>query len=410
MTRLDTLPRAAAGKLDALLKTFPVVVVTGARQTGKSTLVADHPALRDRFLLSLDSAITRADASRDPEAFVSQAPSMIIDEVQRSPELLLAIKHTVDAERQATKGRFVITGSANLLMMHQVADSLAGRAAYLRLAPMTRREQLGFGQTGAWSTLLGAPADRWRELLLDEVAPPADWREAVARGGFPPPAIHLPENTRALWFENYVSTYVERDLRDLSAVEMLGDFQRTMRALALRAGNPLNQNEIARDLGVPQRNISRWIGLLETSWLVTQLRAYSVNRTSRLKKRPKLYWNDPALSMHLSAESEPRGIHLESLVLSDLHAWTALQSNRPEIYYWRTSDNAEVDFVVETGETLLAIEVKTSEQVTLAHAANLRRFVSEYDKACHGALLLYDGSDILRLADRVIAVPWWRVL
>jgi hypothetical protein len=410
MDQMEPLPRAAARKLDTLLETFPVVVVTGARQTGKSTLVNAHPALRGRRAFSLDSAITRSDAARDPDAFVAQSPMMLIDEVQRVPDLLLAVKRAVDHERHATKGRFVLTGSANLLMMKQVADSLAGRAAYLRLVPMTRREQLGFGDTGRWSDVLSEHPDRWRDVLLDDVAPAAEWRDAVIRGGFPPPALHMPDDARAHWFENYISTYVERDLRDLSAVEMLGDFQRTMRALAVRAGNPLNQNEMSRDLGVPQRNISRWIGLLETSWLLTQLPAYSVNRASRLKKRPKVYWADAGLEFYLSAEHEPRGVHLETLVLADLHAWAGLQTRRPEVLYWRTADNAEVDFVVEAGAKLLAIEVKASAHVSLAHAANLRRFADEYGDACHGALLLHDGDEITRLGDRVFAVPWWRIL
>ncbi|MES2179104.1 MAG: ATP-binding protein [Gemmatimonadota bacterium] len=410
MTRLDSLPRAAGRKFDTLLGIFPVVVATGARQTGKSTLVTGHPAMAGRPVFSLDSAATRADAARDPEGFVAQSPTMIIDEVQRVPELMLAIKRAVDMEGQATKGRFVLTGSANLLMMKQVADSLAGRAAYLRLGPMTRREQLGFGETGRWSSLLSEHPDRWRDVLAEDVAPPEDWRDLSVRGGFPPPALHLPDDARAFWFEDYVSTYVERDLRDLSAVELLGDFQRTMRALALRAGNPLNQNEIARDLGVPQRNISRWIGLMETSWLLTQLPAYTVNRTSRLKKRPKIYWADAGLSLHLSGEHDPRGVHLETLVLSDLHAWAALETRRPEILYWRTADNAEVDFIIETARTLLAVEVKSATKVSLSDAANLKRFVAEYGDACHGAILLYDGTDIVRLADRVMAVPWWQVV
>ena len=406
----SSLVRAAGRKFDVLLGAFPVVVVTGARQTGKSTLVTSHPALRDRPVFSLDSAATRADAIRDPDAFVAQAPMMIIDEVQRVPDLMLAIKHAVDLEGQATKGRFVLTGSTNLLMMKQVADSLAGRAVYLRLGPMTRREQLGFGETGRWSALLAEHPDRWRDMLLDDVAPAANWRDIAIRGGFPPPALHLPDEARAHWFEDYVSTYVERDLRDLSAVEMLGDFQRTMRALAQRAGNPLNQNDIGRDLGVPQRNISRWVGLMETSWLLTQLPAYTVNRASRLKKRPKIYWNDSGLALHLDGAREPSGVHMETLVLADLHAWAALETRRPEVLYWRTTDNTEVDFVVETAHTLLAVEVKTSAQVSLGQGANLRRFTNEYGDACHGAILLYDGNDIVRLADRVMAVPWWQVL
>jgi predicted AAA+ superfamily ATPase len=123
-----------------------------------------------------------------------------------------------------------------------------------------------------------------------------------------------------------------------------------------------------------------------------------------------VYWSDAGLALYLSGENEPRGVHLETLVLADLHAWAALETRRPEVLYWRTSDNAEVDFVLEVGNTLLAIEVKTATQVSLAHGTNLRRFTEEYGDTCHGALLLHDGNEIMRLADRVLAVPWWRVL
>ncbi len=404
------MPRAAAKTLEYLLGVFPVVVVTGARQTGKSTLVAVHPAITGYARFNFDDAATRAEAEDDPSAFVRRAPRMIIDEVQRVPQILLAIKAEVDRELQQTPGRFVLTGSANLLMMKQVADSLAGRATYLRLGPLTRREQLGHGKTGLWDALMTEEPDRWREMLLDGEPLPEDWRAVAQRGGFPVPALRLTEDARAHWFASYVSTYLERDLRDLSVVELLGDFQRTMRALALRIGNPVNQTEIARDLSVSQRNISRWIGLLETSWLVTLLPAYTVNRTTRLKKRPKAYWTDSALALHLSGDSEPKGAHLENVVLADLLGWAALHAPRPEILYWRTADNSEVDLVIERGSKLLAIEVKAARTARLNDWKHLERFVAEYPDDCHGAVLLYTGDEILRVADRVIVAPWWRVL
>ncbi|HUF27824.1 MAG TPA: ATP-binding protein [Gemmatimonadaceae bacterium] len=406
----DLVPRAASEALDALLGIFPVVVVTGARQTGKSTLVAIHPGLAEVPRWTLDDAGTRAEAQANPASFVRRAPRMIIDEVQRVPELLLAIKAEVDREGQRAKGRFVLTGSANLLMMHRVSESLAGRAGYLRLGPLTRREQLGFGETGRWAVLLSRPPAEWPELLRDDPAPPEDWRDVARRGGLPVPALRLDDAARARWFDAYVTTYLERDLRDLAAVEMLGDFQRTMRALALRIGNPINQTEIARDLGIPQRNISRWLELLETSWLVTQLPAYTVNRTTRLMKRPKAYWNDAALALHLSGGADPDGAHLENVIVADLLAWGALQAPRPEILYWRTVDNAEVDFVIERGRRLMAIEVKASERPHPRDWRYLERFVEEYPDTCHGALLLHAGDEAYEVADRIVVAPWWRVV
>ena len=406
----DLVPRAASGALDELLGIFPVVVVTGARQTGKSTLVAIHPALADLPRWTLDDAATRAEAEASPASFVRRAPRMLIDEVQRVPELLLAIKAEVDREGQRVKGRFVLTGSANLLMMQRVSESLAGRASYLRLGPLTRREQLGFGETGRWDAVLScAPAD-WPAVLTDDPAPAEEWRDLARRGGLPIPALELDDAARRRWFDAYVTTYLERDLRDLAAVELLGDFQRTMRALALRIGNPVNQTEIARDLGISQRNISRWLSLLETSWLVTQLPAYTVNRTTRLMKRPKAYWNDAGLALHLSGDAEPGGAHLENIVLADLLAWAALQASRPEILFWRTVDNAEVDFVVEHGRRLMAVEVKATARPHPRDWRHLERFVTEYPDTCHGALLLHTGDETYEVGERIVAAPWWRVL
>ena len=405
-----TLGRAAAATLAGMLTNFPVVVVTGARQVGKSTLVQAHPDLAQHLRVTLDDAGVRAEAEANPDQFVRRAPKMIIFEVQRVPDLLLAIKAAVDREGQRVAGHFVLTGSANLLMMQEVADSLAGRAVYLELGPLTMSELRAEAGTGRWSDLFAHPATEWRALLSGDGRARLDWRDAVARGGMPVPAIRLDEVARAQWFASYITTYVERDLRDLSAVDLLGDFQQVMKAIALRIGNPVNQTEIARDLGVVQRNISRWISLLETSWLLTRLPAYAVNRTSRLMKRPKLYWADSALAMHVAGETVPRGAHLENLVLTDVLAWRALHAPRPGVYYWRTTDNAEVDLVIEHRNRLVAVEIKTTMRPAPSDWRHLERFVLEYADTCQGAVLLCGGDEVYEVADRVFVVPWWRVL
>lgn len=392
------------------MSSLPVVVVTGARQTGKTTLVMMHPGVNGRQHVNLDDALVRAHAMRDPLLFVRDVPAMVIDEIQRVPELLLAIKMEVDRELQRTKGRFVLTGSANLLTMKQVADSLAGRAGYLRLGPMTRREQNGMGATGRWDLFFAEKVDAWRDALLAEPPLAEPWPDAVLRGGLPMPALHLSPDQRSDWFSGYVSTYVDRDIRELSSVELLVDFQRAMRALALRIGNPVNQTEIARDLGIQQRNLSRWMNVMETSWLLTRIGSYSGNRTTRLVKRPKIYWLDSALAMHMAGETEPRGTHLENLVCVDLLAWAALQSHLTQVLYWRSHDGAEVDFVVEKANRLLAIEVKATSRPGFNDYRHLSRFVKDYADNCVGALLLHDGDDITRLGDRILGVPWWRVI
>jgi predicted AAA+ superfamily ATPase len=410
-TEPHLLPRAAARSLAAALRVTPVVVLLGARQTGKTTLVRSHPKLAGRPYLTLDDLTVRLQAQADPEALVARAPALVLDEVQRASDLLIAVKRAVDRDRPRRPGRFVLTGSANLLMLRRIGETLAGRATYVTLWPLTTSEIAGRGTTGLWSELLAARASRWRDVL--EAAPRActDWREAVRRGGFPVPAHELAAPAdRALWFSGYLQTYLERDLPELRAVENLADFRRLAQAACLRLGALLNQAELGRDIGLSQPQVHRFLNVLEASYLAVRLPAFTVSRTKRLIKAPKLYWCDTAFALHLSGESEPRGVHLENLVLLDLLAWRDLQAPRPEILYWRTADGVEVDFVIEAGRHLLPIEVKTAARALPADARGLEAFLAEYRDRCDGGLLLYGGEEVFPLTQRVLAVPWWRVL
>jgi uncharacterized protein len=413
--RISILPRAAATTLRHALAAVPVVVVSGARQTGKSTLVRTSEALAGRPYLTLDDLAIRDQALRDPESLLARGPELILDEVQRAPDLLLAVKRAVDDEGQRRKGRYVLTGSANLLLMQRVSESLAGRAYYLALWPLTRRERLGLGRTGRWSELLDAPTPRWRDLLGEEEEPGAasapEWRAEAALGGLPAPAHELdtPEQ-RALWFDGYVATYLERDLQVLASVENLGDFRRLMTAAALRIGGVVNQAELARDVAISRPTAHRWLNLLETSYQIVRVPAYAVNRTRRLIKSPKLYWSDVGLAVHVAGGPPLSGAHLENLILCDLVAWRETVSPRPSILYWRTVNGEEVDFVIERGRALLPVEVKATTRPTYGDARHLLTFRSEYGDAVVGSLLLHAGTETYWLSDGVLAVPWWQVV
>jgi predicted AAA+ superfamily ATPase len=263
---MSSLPRLVSGALADPLAVMPAVVVTGARQTGKRTLA--EQLVQGRILyLTLDDFDGLDAARRDPEALVGGIEPITLDEVQREPGLLSAVKRAIDRNRSA--GRFLLTGSANLLLMRQVSESLAGRASYLTLWPMTRREQLGMGHAGRWEELLDTPDQGWR------------------------------------------------DLQDLATISSLPDFRRLMQAACLRLGQLLNQTELGRDVALPQPTVHRWLNLLETSYLLVLLPAYAVNRTKRLIKAPKLFWGDTGIALHL-AGSEPQGSHLENLVTLEL--------------------------------------------------------------------------------------------
>jgi hypothetical protein len=403
------LPRLVQRPLELALRSFPVVVITGSRQTGKSTLVRALTGEPQRPYLTLDNLEVLERARREPEALVRSAERMTLDEVQRSPDLLLAVKRAVD-ERKAP-GRFLLTGSANLLLMQRISESLAGRAAYLTLWPLTRREQLGTGTAGAWTRLFEAGDDAWKDLLEAESAGPGDWRALAVRGGYPVPSHELQDpEARALWFDGYTRTYLERDLQELSTVTSLVDFRRLMRAACLRLGNLVQQTELGRDVGSPQPTVHRHLSLLETSYQLVRVPAYAVNRTKRLLKTPKLYWCDTGLALHLAGETEPRGAHLENLVLTDLLAWRDSQVPRPEILYWRTSRGEEVDFVVEWNGRLLPVEVKATPQPRLADARHLITFRAEYPDLSRAGLLLHTGAETGWIAEGVMAAPWWRVI
>ena len=405
------LPRHAAGLLERALAAFPVVVLMGARQTGKSTLARTEPFLADRHYLTLDDPETRERARLAARDLVRSAPRLTLDEVQREPDLLLAVKRVVDDDRPRRNGRFLLAGSANLLLMQRVSETLAGRATYVNLWPLCRRERLGRGMPGIWSELLATSVADGPDLFESRAAAPADWRAEVRASGYPTPAVELGgDDARSLWFHGYVRTYLERDLQSLAAVGNLVDFRRLMRVASQRLGGVINQADIGRGLQMPRSTVQRHLGLLETSFQLVRLPPYSVNRSKRLVKSPKLYWSDPALALWLSGANAVSGEHLENLVLADLLVWRDGQAPAPEVLFWRTTTDREVDFVIEAGDRLLGIEVKATTNPGVGDTRGLRLFQQEYPDRFAGGVLLHGGRDTQWLAEGVLAVPWWRVL
>ena len=411
MVDLPYLPRVASGLLERALAASPVVVLMGARQTGKSTLAQSEPFLANRLYLTLDDLEVRERARMAADDLVRSAPKLTLDEVQREPDLLLAVKRAVDEDRPRRNGRFILTGSANLLLMHRVSESLAGRATYVNLWPLTRRERLGLGIPGIWTELLSDPVSEWINLIESRPSSSADWRDEVRVGGYPVPAVELgSDDARSLWFDGYLRTYLERDLQTMASIGNLVDFRRLMRAACLRLGAMINQADLGRATRIPRATVQRYLNLLETSFQLIRLEPYAVNRTKRLIRTPKLYWSDPALALRLGGSGAATGVHLETLVLMDLLVWRDGQVPAPEVLYWRTTTDLEVDFVIEAGDRLLPIEVKAAANPGYADTRGLRAFRDEYPEQFTGGLLLHGGDRTQWMSDRILAVPWWRVL
>ncbi len=403
-------PRWFQRNLQAALRVLPVSVVTGARQTGKTTLTqAIKPA---RTYFTLDDVGILDQAERNPDTLLSTRP-VILDEVQRVPQLLLAVKRAVDAHRHA--GDFILTGSANLLLMKHVTDTLAGRAIYLELPPFCPAE---------WQERKDAltPLDRlfdedfdWREWTEE----PGDWPTWLLRGGFPPALQIDSETDRGMWFAAYIQTYLERDLRQLSAVSSLPDFQRIMALAAQRTGKLLNQADLSRDAALSHPTAHRYLNLLETGCLITRVRPLATNPSGALVKAPKLLWTDCGLAAALagiksSTDLKSRmdaGFWLEQTLFQTLQTWRALEPQRRKLHFWRDRAGHEVDFILEQDGKLVALEIKAGSQVTTSDTTGLRAFRDSLKRkpSLVRGVVLHAGK-ARPLDTDVAALPWgWMV-
>jgi predicted AAA+ superfamily ATPase len=405
------LPRLITPALRTALDRFPVVVLTGARQTGKSTLVSSPSIGSDRLYRTLDDFDVFERAREAPDALLQDSARLTVDEVQRLPDLLHEIKRIVD--RRRTAGRFLLTGSANLLLMKRVSESLAGRAVYLHLWPMTESEKAGRPHVGPWSELLAARCVAEARDAMSPGQAVKDWPARLIAGGYPVAALALAQDERSQWFDGYIRTYLERDLQEVASIAGLADFRRLMRLAALRTGKLLNQTELARDAGLSQPTAHRYLNLLETSYQIVRVPPYAVSQTRRLVKTPKLYWTDTGLAAHLAGidasesllSSSLAGALFENLVLLHLLAWRETLRVRPEVLYWRSHAGEEVDLVLESGRRLLPIEVKLGKRAGLNDVRGLRIFLDDYSDMAPFGVVLYGGAEVFLVTDNILALP-----
>ncbi|MBI3537302.1 MAG: ATP-binding protein [Chloroflexi bacterium] len=386
-----------------------VVVLTGARQVGKSTLLRRAEPFKDWRYYTFDDYDVLRQAEANPQALWAGTSQLVLDEVQKVPSLLPAIKRAVDSSRESL--HFVLSGSANLLLMQKVSESLAGRAVYFVLQPMTLGEVNRRPAPSILEDLFAGklPAEG-RASEVEDVIP-------LLLRGLMPALLHISSTAWVEWWEGYVVTYLERDLRQISQIDSLSDFRRVMELLALRTGQLLNQSEAARDAKLSQPTIHRYINLLEATYLLQRLPAFTASRATRLLKSPKVQWADPGLAVYLAgyfdsmtlAAAREMGGFFETLVLHHLRVLAELLTPRGRLFFWRTFAGKEVDVVIEQGQRLVAFEIKMSDQVSFADADGLRLFLEEHPKAVSGAII-YRGQEIRRLHERIVALPLSMIL
>jgi len=358
--------------LRTLLQGFPMVTITGPRQSGKTTLA--KKVFADKPYYSLEDPDVRRMALEDPRAFLARLPDGgVLDEVQRAPELLSYLQSHVDADGRM--GLFLLTGSQQFGLMAGITQSLAGRTAFIELLPLSISELSNAGIV---------------PNILDDM---------LYNGGYPP--LYDRQLSPNNWFPAYVTAYVERDVRQLLKVQDLEIFQRFVRLCAGRSGHLLNRSSLASDCGVTHNTAKAWISVLEASYLLFQLRPHHNNFNKRLVKSPKLYFYDVGLLCWLLGIREAgqlathplRGHIFETMIVSEWMKKYLNRGEKPPLYFWRDSNGNEVDLIVDTGSGLAPIEIKSGQTVNRDFFTGLEKWMRLGGTLAHTPTLIYGGSD-----------------
>jgi len=402
-------PRHISSRLLEALADSPVVLLHGARQTGKSTLVQHVTSVESpaRYL-TFDDPAALAAATSDPTGFLAGVEGPVaLDEVQRVPELFLAIK--ADVDRNRTPGRYLLTGSANVLMLPKLSESLAGRMEILTLWPLSQGEISEHREGFVDARFAGKPV---RAGSGKKAAPRL--ADRILRGGYPEAHRRASASRRRAWFSSYVSTILQRDVRDLANVEGLSSMPRLLTLLASRVGSLLNHAEISRNLGMPQTTLKRYMALLEATFLLQLLPAWSGNLGKRLVKSPKLYLNDTGLAASLMGQTDEKAFRqsqllgplAESFVVMELRKQATWSQTEPSLFHFRTVAGREVDVVLESPSgDLVGIEVKTSATVGQDDFRGLCALAEATGKRFRQGVVLYQGREAVSFGKGLQAVP-----
>lgn len=403
--------------IKSFLKEFPVIAIVGARQVGKTTIVKE--LLKDkRPFYTLDDPAVILAAEENPVSFLSQAKQMTVDEIQKCPELLTAIKRIIDGKR--VPGQFIITGSANITLLPNISETLAGRIAFVDVMPLTIFE--------IYSPLKNKPkmaqiidcrkADECWQVINDAKFCDFTLEETIFKGGYPSAWLIKNDERRQEWFRAYIRTYLERDVRDLSRIRRLHDYQKFLTLAAFRCAQILNRSDLARDAGIPTATANHFFDLLLATFQVFLLEPYYRNIGKRLIKSPKLMWNDTGLAMYLQGlkqwEDAQRlgrvSFLAENKIALEVKNILSVYLPFVKIFYWRTNAGAEIDLVIEHEEQLVPIEVKWSEKVSRRDITSMETFLNDFKKSASWGMVLYRGRQVLKLKDNIFLVPFGKFL
>ena len=396
--------RDLASAVLSALKNMPAVVITGLRQTGKTTFLQHQFPPQSRRFITFDDFAQLSAAKSDPDRFVNSGEVLTIDEAHKCPEIFTAIKKVVDRKRQP--GQFLLSGSANFGLLKGITESLAGRAVYFEMRPFSRREIAG--RTGEPCFLQGFfDVQRIPELKEFKPIEPED----ILKGGMPSICLGDVED-QSFWFKGYEQTYLERDIREITQIGNMIAYRNLLHLACLRTGQILNLSQLGRDAKLTAETTSRYLSLLESSFVISKLSPYLRNKASRLIKSPKIYVSDSGLACFMAGierlngnNKEPlSGAIFETYVAQNLLALIGSRWKEARLYFWSVQGRHEVDFIVEVGRHCMALEVKSSARWEKRDLSGLEAFLAATPH-CRAAVLCHNGTQAVQLGEKIWSLP-----